>query len=213
MRKHGLAHNAPLWYYYQGMDNPEFAYISPEKMAMGAYLALLYGAKAMQHYAAIATMIDKQANKLSSYEDVKRLNQRFIAWGNTLMALTSTGVFHDDKVLANDPKKACYTEDFSQSVLFDGTLPHRISIGEFVDPEGNRYALILNRDYLASTSFALSLKKTMRVYEVSTKDGTQVLLHDSVNVLEGNLAPGECMLIRLQPASEDPYLIDYKLEK
>ncbi|MBQ9118389.1 MAG: hypothetical protein IJY11_04225 [Clostridia bacterium] len=213
LRKHSLEKEAPMWFYYQGMDNPEYAYISYEKMAMQAYLALLHGAKALQHYRAINAVIDKNGNKLPAFDDVKKLNGLVAPWGDTLMALTSTGVFHDDAVLANDPKRANYTEDFAGSALFDGRLPHRISIGELQDGEGNRYALLLNRDYLSAKSIRLPLKNAANVYEINNNDGKQVLIKKDCTEIQLELAPAQCVFLRLQPAAEKPYLIEYELTK
>ncbi|MBQ8427743.1 MAG: hypothetical protein IJX18_00650 [Clostridia bacterium] len=211
LRKHSLEKQAPMWFYYQGMDNPEYAYISYEKMAMQAYLALLHGAKGLQHYSAIKAAIDDDGNALPSLPYVKKLNTSIAPWGNTLMALTSTGIFHDDSVLTSDNKKANYTEDFSTSLLFEGKLPHRISVGELVDSENNRYALILNRDYLTTRTLSLSLKNAANVYEIGNKDGKQVLVEQDCKRLKLDLAPAECVFLRLQPADATPYLIEYEL--
>ena len=211
LRKHGLAKDAPIWYYYQGMDYYEFEKITYEQMAMGAYLALLHGAKGMQHYTALGTMIDFDGNLMPAYEPVKRLNECFLAWGNTLMALTSTGIFHDDTVLASDAKRANYLEDFSSSKLFDGKLDKRISVGELTDSEGNKYALLLNRDYRVNRPCVLPLKEAANVYEISPVDGKQVLIEEGAKEIKLDLAPAQCLFLRLQPASETPYLIEYEL--
>ena len=214
LRKHSLEKHTPMWFYYQGKGNPDYEPITYEKMAVQAYLALLHGAKALQHFSAINAIFDDEtAEKLPAFEDTKRFNGEVVPWGNTLMALTSTGIFHDQAVLASDPKKANYTEDFATSALFDGTLPARISVGELTDGEGNRYVLILNRDYLERRAFSLPLKNASHVYEVSKKDGGQVLIERGATALTGDLAPGECVFLRLQDASQKPYLIRYELEK
>ncbi len=214
LRKHSLEKNAPMWFYYQGKGNPDYEPISYEKMAMQAYLALLHGAKALQHYSANNAIFDDDTGKkLPAYEDTKRFNSLVEPWGNTLMALTSTGIFHDDAVLANDARKSDYTEDFATGKLFEGKLPPRISVGELVDGEGNQYVLILNRDYLINRPFSLPLKDAANVYEISNADGKQVLIEKDARQITLDLAPAQCVFLRIQPASETPYLIEYELEK
>jgi len=214
MKKWSLKKNMPLWFYYQGTGDLESCNLSPRQITMQVNLALLYGAKGIQHYTVIGPVIDKYGEKGDYYEHIKTLNRRIAMWGRTLMALTSTGVYHSDDVLANDPSfRADFCDHFKDSAVFADTLPLRTSVGEFVDSDGNRYVILLNRDYINPSEISLKLAKTSRIYEVDEVYGRQHMVSKTVKSLKAELRPGEAKLYRIQDAKEPAYLVDYILEK
>ena len=73
--------------------------------------------------------------------------------------------------------------------------------------------MIQNRDYQVCQQFDLALQKDFRVYEVSKNDGLQRVRNQKVNKLGLLLQPGDAVLLRFQNAEEEPYLIDYVLQK
>ena len=100
------------------------------------------------------------------------------------------------------------------SELLVGKLPQRISVSELSDAYGNRYLMVANRDYRNITSYRLKLKNPSRVYRVSDEDGAQRLVFDDEgNKIIGYLQPGCMALYRIQPKSEEPYTVEYYLEK
>lgn len=81
------------------------------------------------------------------------------------------------------------------------------------DAYGNRYLSVLNRDYLTEKTVRLQLKQPSHVYEVSKEDGEQKLVGTMLQTVELQLIPGDMALLRIQSGGEEPYLIDYILEK
>ena len=131
-----------------------------------------------------------------------------------MMALDSKHVFHSPEVLQGNVHFEKYRESLSESdILADKELPFRCSVGELSDSEGNRYLMILNRDYNVTRSFKLKLKKAFRVYEVSGEDGMQSVRNHKAQSITLRLNPGDAIFLRFQDAMEEPYLIDYVLRK
>ena len=92
-------------------------------------------------------------------------------------------------------------------------MPYRTSASEFEDAYGNKYLMVLNRDYLAEKTLTLALNGKYRVYEVSKDDGLQYIAADSTDKLNVQLAAGDAALFRLQPADEEAFTIEYRLSK
>ena len=216
-RKMGKEIGAPMWFYIQALDTPmgELYYrFAPEQMNMQAHLALLYGTKAVQFYCPIEGAVYRDGRKGPLFFQTKELNHRLQQWGKTLMALESEHVFHSPEVLKGNKKFDRYREDISESkILDDEELPFRCSVGELADEEGNRYLIILNRDYERARKFKLNLKKSFRIYNVNEEDGTQSVCAKSAKRVEVELAPGDAVFLRFQDANEKAILLDYVLKK
>jgi len=214
MRKWGIEKQLPLWFYYQGTPELGNCTLTGWQMDVQVNNALLYGAKGIQHYTAAGCVLDADGGRGDYFEHTRKINRRLVQWGRTLMALTSTGVYHSDEVLAADPDfRKNYCDDFADSMLFEGKLDARVSVGEFADDYGNRYAMILNRDYVRTRDISMKLKTEKRVYEVSEKDGMQRVLHENACEMDIHLKPGQARLFRIQDAAEEAFLMDYILDK
>ena len=104
-----------------------------------------------------------------------------------------------------------YFNKIEESEIFAGTLPARTSVGELCDEYGNRYVVILNRDFEKTAEITLSLKDDFRIYEVSKQDGKQRVLLDRASELPVTLAPGDAVLYRFQKADEEAFTCEYEL--
>jgi hypothetical protein len=104
-------------------------------------------------------------------------------------------------------------ETMADSELLSGELPYRTSISELEDEYGNKYLMVLNRDYETAKNVTLDLSDDFRIYEVSKKDGYQHVVADSAKQLSVDLIAGDMALFRLQRASEEAFTIEYVLEK
>jgi len=207
----------PNWFAYQG-HKFHFCphtriYIFPMIRAM-ANAALMYGVKALDHYTEFEGVIDPETGgKGWFFEDMQKFNREVAALGNTLMALTCQRVIHDETLLAEDPYMAKYRTSMEESELLTGKLNPRVSVSEHSDIYGNRYLMVLNRDYEQAAYMELELKTPSHVYRVSREDGEQRLVHEKVKKMVVALAPGDLALYRIQPANEKAFLIEYYLEK
>ena len=217
LRKLSVSQRTPMWFCIQALDCPfgeRYYRFTPEKIAMQAYNAMLHGCKGIQLYNTVEGVMYNDGRKGPLYFPIKALNRRLYQWGKTLMALESRHVFHSPELLASCRFFERYREPVAKSrILADNALPPRCSVGELEDREGNLYLLILNRDYEQARSFRLQLKAPFRVYGVRDEDGKQYLQKRVASILTLQLSPGDAVLLRLQDAQEEPFLIDYVLDK
>lgn len=207
---------APYWFIYQGHElhyNPIDDKYTFTASRMMANAALLYGVKGLSCYIECDGVLDPETGGHGIYfEEHRKLNREIRALGNTLMALECQRVIHDESVVSD--KEGFAYLPMEDSELLTGTLPHRISISELKDAYGNDYLMVLNRDYRESVRYRLKMKNPMRVWRVSDEDGEQRIAFDDANqILVGTLTPGSVALYRLQPRDEEPYAIEYYLEK
>ena len=178
------------------------------------YGAILYGAKGLQGYAVGGKnnlFCKANGDKDIFFEDQKKIHEEITALGNTLMALDSKMIYHSAELLPGCEYIKPLVEKIEDSEIFKGELPYRTSVGELEDAYGNRYVVILNRDYEKSLSATIAMKDEFRVYEVSREDGKQYALHENTTELPINLEPGDAVVLRVQKASEEAFTIEYKL--
>lgn len=208
--------NAPYWFIYQGHElpyKPELDNYTFAASRMMANAALLYGAKGLSCYIECDGVLDPETGGRGIYfDEQKKLNRELAMLGNTLMALECQRVIHDESVKSDSEDVVFPT--MNESELLSGALPHRISISELKDSYGNDYLMVLNRDYRNAVRYSLTMKKTMRVWRVSDRDGQQNIAFDdpTKNIL-GTLEAGCVALYRLQSNEEEPCAIEYYLEK
>ena len=218
----------PFWFYYQGC--PVF---NTEKFTFPMVRALMhagamYGAKGLQNYTITglcnvpegdtpyptrATALLVTGEKGEFFEDQKKIHGEFKQLGNTLMALTNRAVYHSSDVVPFGRYEEIYRrfeDHVEDSGILCGNLPTRTSVGEFTDDYGNPYLFILNRDFNRPLNTTISLKDSYHQYEISKTDGLQHMIATSDKIGLW-LEPGDAMLVRLQPASEEPYTITYAL--
>jgi len=206
----------PYWFIYQGHGlhyNPSPDQYTFTASRMMANSALLYGVKGLACYIECDGVLDPESGRPGAYfEEQRKLNREILALGNTLMALECQRVIHDESMASGrEDITYCTMED---SELLKGKLPHRISVSELKDAYGNDYLMVMNRDYRSERRYHLSMKNPMRAWRVSDRDGEQRLAFDDAgNGMTGILQPGSLALYRLQPKDQEPYAVEYYLDK
>lgn len=207
----------PFWFAYQGhrYHFHKVYYTFQFSMARAmAHAGVLHGAKTLECYTEFDGYIDPDTGGPGAYfEEQKKLNTELRTMGNTLMALECLRVIHDDSLLAGHPFMDGLRTSMEESELLTGKLHPRISVSEHEDPYGNKYLMVLNRDYEKTAHVQLLLKGPSHVYEVSKEDGEQYLRYEEAEDLAMHLNPGDLKLYRIQPADEEPFTIEYYLEK
>lgn len=205
-------HDMPFWFYYQGQNlhHVDFFIFPMVRLMMNS--GVLYGAKGLQHYTACEAVVDLDGSRGEFFQPQKEIHAHFRELGNTLMALNLQRVIHDKTLRPAGRDWDGLWADMSESALLAGELPRRISVSEHTDEYGNDYLMVLNRDYMEQADITLSLKKNSHIYEVSGEDGMQLHLSTG-SELPVSLIPGEMKLFRLQCACEEPYTIEYCLDK
>lgn len=213
MRQLCKKHALPLWFYYQAVNLYKYAHFEFPMVRMMMYAAVLYGAKALQQFTCVGSVIDEKGQKSIFFEETKNIHAEFKKLGNTLMALDSEYVFHSEDLLPGCAYMAGLSDDISESKVICGPLENRISVGELKDKFGNTYLVVLNRDFTAEKTLKLNMKKNSRIYEVSKETGRQSILEEAVDQLTVTLAPGDARLIRVQDSADEAYTVEYRLEK
>lgn len=211
---------APFWFYYQGhalFYKPSFDRYTFDASRMMANAAILHGAKQISAYVEFDGFVDPATGGPGvHFAEQKRLNEETANLGNTLMALECLRVIHDGSLKIETKHKEAWEKlrfSMADSEYLEGELPRRISVSELRDEYGHRYLLVLNRDYRSEAHFSLKLKEPSNVYRTSPEDGEERLVFLKAAKLKGHLSPGSVALYRLQSASEEPYTLEYYLEK
>lgn len=217
VRRAAQKREIPFWFWYQGhryhFHKIYYTFDFPMARAM-AYAGILHGIKAAECYIEFDGYIDPATGGPGVFfEEQKKLNREIHRLGNTLMALECLRVIHDDSLLPEYPSMEGLRTTMEESELLEGTLLPRISVSEHKDAYGNRYLMVLNRDYQRDAHIQLNLKQPSHIYEVSKEDGEQYLRHEAEIKLPMHLEPGDLHLYRIQPAEEEPFTIEYYLEK
>ena len=220
----------PFWFYYQASKVYNTKKLTFPMIRMMMYSAVLYGAKGLQSltatgacylsdetpppYPTECTALLVTGEKGEFFEDTKKIHSELKSLGNTLMALTSTGVFHSSDLAPygkyNEIYKK-YADDPKSCELITGTLPKRTSVGEFSDDYGNRYILILNREFEKNLKAEIPLNGKYNIYGVSKIDGKQRFLREASDAVSVSLASGDAVLLRVQPSDEEKFTVTYTL--
>ncbi len=213
MRKLGKKYSMPIWFYYHGQNLYDYHRFTFAMVRMNMYAGLLYGAKGLQQYTARGAVLADDGTPGIFFAEQQAIHRQLQALGNTLMALESKTVLHDSTLLPGCPHLEGLADTIADSLLLTGALPKRISAGELEDCAGNRYLLVLNRDYETEQTVTLALQRPSRIYEVSKTTGRQSVLQEAADTLTLTLAEGDAVLLRVQDATEEPFTVEYRLEK
>ena len=219
VRRAAQKHEIPFWFTYQGQrlsfHKIDYIFRFPMVRAM-AYAGVLHGAKSLATYVSFGGFVDPTTGGKGVYfEEQKKLNEEIHALGNTLMALECIRVIHDDSLLPDHPSMEGLRTPFSESELLDDEKPlgKRISISEHKDAYGHKYLMVLNRDYDSPQLVRLKFKKPSHVYEISKEDGEEKFIYETAELMVLDFAPGDLRMFRIQPAEEEPYTMEYYLDK
>lgn len=217
VRRAAQKRGIPFWFWYQGQRFPwhKVYYTFRHSMARAmAYAGVLHGVKAIECYTEFDGFVDPATGGHGVFfEEQRQLNGELHALGNTLMALECLRVIHDETLLPGHPSMEGLRTSIGESELITGGLVPRTSISEHRDAYGNRYLMVLNRDYNETASLSLKMRELSNVYEVSKEDGEQYLRYEAEKALPVTLAPGDLRLYRIQPATEELFTVEYVIEK
>ena len=213
MRVLGRKYQMPVWFYYHGMNYTKYKRFTFPMIRMNMYSAALYGAKGLQQFTCVGSTVTTDGMPDIFFDEQKKIHREFKKLGNTLMALENVNVIHSDDLLPDCEHMKGLAETMADSRHLVGTLPNRVSVGEFEDAYGNQYLMVLNRDYETDAAITLDLKDNSRIYAVSRITGLQEVIWDETKQINVTLAKGDAILYRIQPAAEEAFTIEYRLEK
>ena len=217
VRRAAQERSIPFWFYYQGhkyaFHKRHYRFTFPMAKAM-ANAGILHGAKALSAYIeSDGPVSPEDGGKGVFFEEYKKMNSELINIGNVLMALECQRVIHDDSLLKDSPYMAHLRTPVSESELLNCELPRRISVSEHKDAYGNKYLMVLNRDFDLDASIYLTLKNRSNVYKVNKETGEEEMICQNTASLYIRLDPAELNLYRIQNAEEKTFTVEYRLEK
>lgn len=225
-------YNLPFWFYYQSCHVYKTdVKITFPMVRMMMYAGALYGAKGLQNYTVTGTcyglhpenpyptertVLIATGERGDFFDEQKKIHEEFKMLGNTLLALSNRAVYHSSDVKVYGKYGEIYKDfedNIADSKILAGNLPKRTSVGELCDDYGNDYLFVLNRDFEKELCADIPLSGSFNVYEVSREDGMQRLVAEDTETLSVSLAPGDAVLLRVQPADEEKLIAEYKLSE
>ena len=175
---------------------------------------MLHGVKGLQCYTEFEGPVNPEDGGHGVFfDEQKQFHSEIRALNDTLMALTCDRVIHDGTLLSDCAVMSNWRTPMEESELLTGELRPRLSISEHHDSYGNRYLMVLNRDYERDHHAQLTLKAPSHIYKVSREDGEQRPMYLNATKMQLHLAPGTLELYRIQPGEEEPFTVEYYLEK
>jgi hypothetical protein len=202
IRGAGLKHGIPFGFIFQ--TTPHGAYRDPSEtdLRWQVNTALAYGCKALFYFTYFTPtdpaanfhngIIDPQGKRTPHYEMAKRINAELKAMAPTLMALTSTGVYHTGKL----PEGAtALPNDAAIRVLGDSSLV----IGFFNHQDGSRWTMIVNRDLRQPTLARLEFDKAVKgIEDLNPQSGRLGEFAHDGQLAGFQLPPGGIRILKLK---------------
>ncbi len=194
VRAAALRHKVPFWNIV--LANAHYSYAEPTEAGLRfqAYTTLAYGARGISYFTYFTPSgenyrlapIDPFGDKTATWHFLRRVNLQIHRLAPTYIRLRSVHVFHHPEV-----PRGC--APVTTSRFLDQVAGGNLLVGEFEDPEGRPWVLIVNKSLTRSTPYSVKFKSPGRLVQASAFTGT-------VNAgSETNwLAPGQGMLLGLQ---------------
>jgi hypothetical protein len=167
-----LRHNIPFWNIVLGNAHFNYAEPSPATLAFQAFTTLAYGARGLSYFTYFAPQIgnyrlapiDQFGNKTPTWDMMRNVNTQVQNLLPTYVKLKSVNVFHYPDV----PEGCRDTTSSKHLAKVEGS---HLVVGEFEDPEGVPYAMVVNKDFHRSTSFGVQFKEKGRIMMISPFTG------------------------------------------
>lgn len=206
VRRASLESKTPFWNCI--LANSHFNYMEPSDATFNlqVYATMAYGGRGIQYFTYFSpdignyrlAAIDQFGNRTPTWDLLRRINNQIHALAPTLVRLRSTGVFHSPDV----PEQA---QPLSASRLIDSVemtqryvrppVAGRFLIGEFEDPAGRPYFMIVNKDLRNSFQFKIHLRRPEgKLIRLSPYSGEEQPFGREMDWL----APGAGILFRIE---------------
>jgi len=198
IRNKSLGAKIPFWNVILSNTHFEFAEPSDATLAVQAYSTLAYGGRGIGYFTYYTPQvgnyrlapIDRFGHRTKTWGMVRNINLQIHSLVPVYGKLTSVNVFH----IGNIPRHAKGIES-AKLIASAGRGSQSLLVGEFVDPDGKPYAMIVNK----------SIRSSIRLVNVAFKSGGQVQAVSSYNMgvipFSGEqcwLAPGYGVLLTCQ---------------
>ncbi|MDR1170101.1 MAG: hypothetical protein LBK97_04615 [Prevotellaceae bacterium] len=168
VRKKSQQYGIPFWNVILG--NTHFHYIEPSPATLGiqVYSTLAYGGKGIGYFTHYSpelgnyrlASIDQFGYRTKTWEMVRNINLQIHALAPIYCTLKNVNVFHTGNV----PKNA---RGIESAMHLKSIGEGKFLVGEFVDPAGNPYLLVVNKDIRKSVQLKVSFKREGTIMLVS----------------------------------------------
>ncbi|PYV88097.1 MAG: hypothetical protein DMG05_16120 [Acidobacteria bacterium] len=206
VRRLSVETEVPFWNCV--LSNAHFNYMENTDATyhLQAYATLAHGGRGIQYFSYFTWSIgnyrlgpiDQVGNKTRSWDMLRRVNNEIHALAPTLKKLKSTGVFHFPDVPPecrplNESQRVRSVEMSQRNVV--PPVQGRFLIGEFIDPQGQVYLMLVNKDLNNSFRYQIELKEPNRkLIHVSPYSGQE----ESFGREMDWVAPGAGHLFRVE---------------
>jgi len=194
VRAAALRHQVPFWNCVLANAHFHYAEPSPAGFRFQLYTTLAYGGRGISYFTYFAPAVgnyrlapvDQFGNPTATWEMLRPVNLQLHRLGPTYVTLKSVNVFHHP-----DVPEGCSALATSRhlSAVSGGSL----LVGEFEEPAGRPYVLVVNKDLHQSTPYDVTFKAAGQVQWVNAYTGS----HDPWGGEHKWLAPGQGMLLGL----------------
>jgi hypothetical protein len=206
IRRLSLEAKIPFWNCI--LANAHFNYMDPSDATFNlqVYSTLAYGGRGIQYFTYFTPAIgnyrlgaiDPFGNRTPTWEMLRRINNQIHALAPTVIRLRSTGVYHSPPVPAECrpllESRLVQAVEMTTPSLRPPVKPHFL-LGEFEDPEGHAYLMLVNKDLSHSFLVRLRLKQGGRkLSRISPYTGREGSFGGEMDWL----APGAGALLRVE---------------
>jgi hypothetical protein len=168
IRNSSLQAGIPFWNVI--LSNALFNYAEPSDatLAIQVYSTLAYGGKGIGYFTYYTPQvgnfrlgpIDRFGFHTQTWKMMRHINLQIHSLASEYGKLKSVNVFHTGKI----PRNARGIESAKLVKSVDGNL---LLVGEFVDPNGKPFAMVVNKNMHSSVAFNLQFKKEGQIMLIS----------------------------------------------
>lgn len=168
------------------LSNSHFTYMEPSSatLRLQAYATMAYGGRGIEYYTYFAppsvnyrlAPVDQFGHRTTTWNKLRLLNSQIRELAPWLARLRSTGVYHSAPVPKgeNPMSGSRLVKDVLASTYQKPAVQPRYLIGEFLDPDGHRFLMIVNKDLEHSLRFAIQLRqKNKHLFKISPYTGRE----------------------------------------
>lgn len=191
-RSASLKHGIPFWNIVLATAHFTYAEPSYASMRFQVFTSLAYGVKGISYFTYFApdignyrlAAVDPFGHKTPTWDMLRSVNMQIHKLGPTYLKLKSVGVFHHPNV-----PSGC--RGIADSKLIESVEGGDLLVGEFVNPEGKPYAIIVNKSLTQNAAINIKFKNAGEVWKVNPYTGEPRAFAGE----DPWLAPGQGMML------------------
>lgn len=172
VRAAALKNDIPFWNIVLSNAHFHYAEPTPAGFRFQLYTTLAYGARGISYFTYFAphvgnyrlAPIDQFGHKTATWDMLREVNLQLHKLGPVYITLKSVNVFHHPIVPAG-----CIGIESSQFI--ESVSGPSMLVGEFVDPDGQPYVMVVNTSLHDSTPFQVKFKQEGTIHRVSPYTG------------------------------------------